>query len=205
MPSRSCRVPAPLRGDEPILGARDHDRRSVRPRRQRVLAPQRARVLRSQLREAPRGIGRIARVVHRGSRRPDVEPADGAVVRADEGGRHPRRLHRRTLVPRLPAEQGHHAADEDHGSHGPACRDDGDRHRAERMRDEHDVIGSGERRVDHVGVGVERRRPVLDRQVDRDGAMTARFDLGDEALPTPGAVPGAVNEDERQGFHGGSR
>ena len=51
-----------------------------------------------------------------------------------------------------------------------------------------------------VGIVLERSRRVLGREVHGDRAVTAFVQLWDEALPAPGSVPGAV--DQNEGRHG---
>ena len=81
-------------------------------------------------------------------------------------------------------------------ANGPQRCDERDRGPAERVADEHDVVGVAERVVDHLGVAREPGRRVRRGQVDGDGAMPACLELRHEPVPAPRTVPGAVHEPE---------
>jgi hypothetical protein len=60
----------------------------------------------------------------------------------------------------------------------------------------HVVVAPIERGANHVGVGVEARRVLIDRQVHCDYVMTGPLEKRSQHLPAPRAVPRAVYQAE---------
>jgi hypothetical protein len=102
----------------------------------------------------------------------------------------------RELVEERAARLGEQRTEVDQPPDRPGRGDQRDRQPRERVADEDRIVLALERGGDGLRVLVEPRRRLVRGQVDGDGTVAARLELGAEARPAPGAVPGAVNEDE---------
>jgi hypothetical protein len=95
----------------------------------------------------------------------------------------------------------HERGEVDEPPDGPTRRDERDRHAAQGMADQHELLALVRERPHHaVGVGLKRRRRVLTGKIDRDHPMPTCLELGRQALKAPRAVPRPM--DQREGGHG---
>lgn len=84
--------------------------------------------------------------------------------------------------------------------HRARCGDERNREPTERVTDDDEIVHAVHGVGDDLGIADTSRRDVLARQVHGDRGVPASLQLGDEALPAPGAVPRPV--DKRESGHG---